>query len=100
MIAEDGSTTYSDMVAIEATSALEAVTFYPNPTRGQLTVRTQSSADGLQMLTVVDVTGKLLLSRSVDVPTGTYEQSIDLSAYPAGVYFVQLGDVVERVVVE
>lgn len=61
---------------------------YPNPGVGQLniTLTTPLSADGL--LTIVDASGKTLVSKVL--PSGTSSLSQDLSSYPQGTYFIKV----------
>lgn len=69
---------------------------YPNPTSGVINV---TNASGLNnVISVIDVTGKELLSKTVS--TGT---TLDLSSFGTGIYLVKVsnekGQIVERVVV-
>ena len=100
MLLQDGTVKYSEVVIVTVDDIVESVTFYPNPTSGYVTIRTLTTRASQQMLQIVDVSGRLLRSEAVEVPSGIYEQPLDMSAYPTGVYYVQLGEVVTRVVVE
>lgn len=61
---------------------------YPNPTFSSITVKT-AQAIHLAHLMVTDVTGKMYLNKS-EVKAGIHPLSIDLSSYPAGIYWLQV----------
>lgn len=60
-----------------------AITVFPNPTSGNVTIET-SGAKGFY--TLHDVTGKLLMNGT----TGTERLNLDLSAFSKGIYFFTL----------
>ena len=62
---------------------------YPNPTDGRLTIDLTAFLEQAATLEILDLNGQLILRREL----GLIEQSterLDLSAYPAGIYFVRL----------
>lgn len=69
------------------------LTIFPNPTDGFVTVETNLTE--VMDLEVIHTTGQRLLRKTI-----LGAASLDLSAFPAGVYFVRVGNVVEKVVVE
>ena len=63
------------------------VKVYPNPTPDLLTIEWEKMTASPK-LTIVDLTGKVLLSQSLNAQN--LVETIDLSAYPAGNYYLQL----------
>ncbi len=74
-------------------------TIYPNPSKGEFTVNVVDFDDNTT-LSVVDILGKRLVSRTV---TSTIT-SVNLSRFNKGVYFVKIqsnkGNVIKKVVIE
>ena len=76
-----------------AAAANAGLLLSPNPAGGSVTV----TAPGyVQCITVTDITGRTLLVQ----PCGTAKATIDISALPAGTYFVKAGAWVGRLVKE
>ena len=56
---------------------------YPNPTNSMLYVSHES--EGQSKVTIIDIMGKILQKTTIDNQKG-----VDVSAYPQGVYFIQI----------
>lgn len=65
-----------------------ALSIYPNPSNGKVFLNIASTTIQAVQLNVLDVNGRVLLSRALDNPTGDIE--LDLSAFATGVYMIQL----------
>jgi hypothetical protein len=65
------------------------LTLYPNPTQGTLTLAFWATAESVESLQVLDVAGRVVHTQTVNTVEGRNEVALDLSAQPAGVYFVQ-----------
>ena len=76
----------------------EVFQLYPNPTNGQVNLRWNEATALDYNLRVFNVQGQVL--QQATVAQGTTTQQLDLSALPAGVYLVQIGQHTERVIVE
>ena len=61
-------------------------TVYPNPTDNAVTV--EFEAEGVYIVTLADMTGKVLLRQTVNEQT----VSMDLSNYPTGAYLLTIDD--------
>ncbi|MBE0642213.1 MAG: T9SS type A sorting domain-containing protein [Bacteroidales bacterium] len=72
----------------EITNGL-GLSVYPNPTAGEVTV-TLYSEESSVMLSLMDVTGKVVLEERVLNTQGLMTRSLDLSALPRGVYTLRL----------
>jgi len=91
---------YSGVVEITTQRVLRAFEMSPNPTTGLLTLRTQSLANGIQDLRLIDATGRIVLQRDLEIREGGQQHTLDLTELPVGIYFLQVGERVERVVRE
>ncbi len=58
---------------------MEEITLYPNPTSDLINIRIKSEIKSIQL---TDMTGQILQQHT--------ENTIDLSAYPSGIYFVRI----------
>lgn len=67
----------------EHTGANNSFVIYPNPTNGELFV-SHSQYDELD-ITITDITGKVLKATTLQ-----NNESVDVSAYPQGMYFIQI----------
>jgi hypothetical protein len=73
---------------------------YPNPTTSTLYLKAKLPSPASALLTVQDAMGRELLRQPL--PAGSGQHELDVSAWPAGVYFLRLRqgevEVVERFV--
>jgi hypothetical protein len=83
----DNKFTYSSIIPLLYNPSLTQTTAVPNPFSNSLTVVLATPADR-SILTIYNTAGLPLLK--TQLPDGTRQQNIDLSALPAGVYFLQL----------
>lgn len=65
----------------------------PNPSEGVFTVMTRSSSE--KLIQVNDLTGKLIK----ELTSNNEEELIDLKDFPEGIYFLRVGEAVQKVVV-
>ena len=77
----DGSTAVFEVVSVELRGDDQPINAFPNPVRHELTV-TLSQREQLQLF---DVNGQRVLLRNAEAGT----QSLDLSALPAGLYYLR-----------
>ncbi|MBK6640827.1 MAG: T9SS type A sorting domain-containing protein [Bacteroidetes bacterium] len=70
--------------------------FYPNPANSSLTIEIRTLMDSDSKLTITDVAGRMLLSKTLD--SNSTKHQIDISSFSSGIYFVQLdgGTGIER----
>ncbi|HEV3413214.1 MAG TPA: T9SS type A sorting domain-containing protein [Puia sp.] len=76
-----GASTYSPVRTVDFAASSLAVNWYPNPVRDRLTV---TSGTALKSLTLVSLDGRILQT----VEGFSSGQSLDLSQYPFGIYFL------------
>ena len=72
-------------VSSEEIITAEELRLFPNPTTDQ--VRIESTQSRIENIQVFDATGQLVLSH---LATAKHQETIDLSAYANGIYFIQI----------
>lgn len=65
-------------------------TLYPNPTGGKTTVKFESSNSAKYVISVVDVTGRTIISDEVTAAEGINMHELDLSRVAKGIYLVRM----------
>ncbi|MDP4265088.1 MAG: T9SS type A sorting domain-containing protein, partial [Bacteroidota bacterium] len=63
---------------------------YPNPTQGPLTLQYTENANGKLRIQIYDANRRLMSDQVIDKNQVTVSQTIDVSNYGAGVYFVEI----------
>ncbi len=63
----------------------QSVSLFPNPTSGSFVINSQTD---LTEIEIFNITGDRVLNQ--DLNSGIKEYSMDLSSYPAGIYFIRL----------
>jgi hypothetical protein len=63
-------------------------TIYPNPANNMLNVSVSSSVEGRITITVIDVSGAPLFTRTLG--SGETNTQINIANLPAGIYFVKI----------
>jgi serine protease len=77
--ADAAQTAYENIIGVEELDENKVFTIYPNPTQGKISIKTNEQ---FKQIAVKNVLGEhLLLTKS---------ESIDLSALPNGIYFIEL----------
>ena len=69
---------------------------FPNPASNELTL--QISETGTYSIKMVNTVGKVVMSQSNLTVNGQYNETIDISAYADGVYFIMINDGTENIV--
>lgn len=75
----------------ESSIALQSptLTCYPNPNQGRLHVDFESPTEGNTRISVMDLTGRVLLSLDKDCFSGVNQFQLDLSQLPNGTYLLR-----------
>jgi hypothetical protein len=72
------------------------ITVYPNPNNGTFNVSFNSSEAGDAKITLMDLSGRVIYEKLFNVEVGNNELPIELQAYTAGAYVLQLKQGNER----
>jgi uncharacterized repeat protein (TIGR01451 family) len=78
------------VVSNTATEIRQSFTVYPNPASKTFNAIISSDIAGNAIMNIADVTGKVLLTKTVDLQTGTQSVATDVSRLTPGIYFVSL----------
>ncbi|MCO6501016.1 MAG: T9SS type A sorting domain-containing protein [Vicingus serpentipes] len=67
------------------------VALYPNPNTGIFTLSIENTQSKTAEITIFDVTGKTILEKSINLPSGKQEIPLDLTSYATqGLYFLNV----------
>ena len=69
---------------------MDNLNLYPNPTRGLFNISFVSEELDNFEITIVDAFGKIVSNEAQQNFIGEYTKQVDLSAYPRGIYMVQI----------
>ena len=86
--------------AIPEADDLVTFTIYPNPASDILHIEFESATAISMEISVVDVSGKVLLSEPAKAVAGKFSKSISLSGWAQGTYWVRVSNGMEMVVKE
>lgn len=90
MIDKDGSFSYSDIVRLETSRKSVALTMlYPNPVKDQLNIQIQSDKTQSLSVSLTDMSGKLIMSNTLNVSTGLNNRMLNLNQLASGIYLLQ-----------
>lgn len=100
---ENINTSPSTIPAIApATLKLESISAFPNPTLGRITLQFKGEATPTT-IRLTDGQGRVLMTEQLKDFSGSYDDQINLSGYPAGFYFITIAQAdksyTERIVV-
>ena len=91
MVDRDGQFKFSNTVYLEhKRGALAINNVYPIPTESGVTVEYEAEQTGKVTFAVYDAIGRLVFVDSFDAFKGAQTYQLDLTAYPTGVYLLQL----------
>jgi len=95
MIEKNNSLSYSPIRKLNWNQKIDRFALYPNPASQQVVVTGDFSA--LTTVKLFDASGKLKWDRKI--VNSSYAVSFDLSAFPTGVYIMQIGNEVKKLIV-
>ena len=96
----DGRSSLSNILLIqgEKPTSFEIASVFPNPSRGQVTMLLSAPANETVSIRVLDLAGRILETRQVNVLAGNNSIPFDLSKQAKGQYLIAVGEKVVRVV--
>ena len=89
MINADGSYTYSNILAVRVNSPA-SFSLFPNPSSGAVNIELNFPA-GPILLQMVDVSGRLVRTQSLQSSGSPLWTTIDLAGLAPGMYFIKAG---------
>ena len=87
-----GSPSDNLVVGLEEQEELGNVAVYPNPTEGELSVRFDANSGQQMNLQIMDVTGKVVQTKSINANSGTNLVVLGTEMLSSGMYFLQIGN--------
>ncbi len=90
MIDIDGKFSYSKVIPIRLNDNFFNAQVYPNPTKGNLTIKLQKALTEKSNMIIADLSGRVVLQRQV--PGGQKNIDLHLNVFPAGQYFVKISN--------
>jgi hypothetical protein len=71
---------------------LFVMSVYPNPSKGQFSIKSNYTLIKQLDMSIMNSTGKLIKNKSITNNSGIFKENIDLSTYPKGIYFIKLSN--------
>ncbi len=92
-------------VGITEIDGVQEFSLYPNPTSGQVNIYFKAQRSEKMSLVVTNVAGQVVKEETLDVKSGDFYKTFDLTQAAKGVYFVKLssgskGSIIRKVVVQ
>ena len=85
--------TYKDETGIVETLPATSLQIYPNPTTGQLTIKSEQLS--ITNIAIYDIVGKMVIS---SMPQQSQETTIDVSHLPSGIYYLRIDNQTVKIV--
>ena len=92
-LAEGGASSSRVMAASAASNASRqpfSLKVMPNPVHNQLVLTLSANAGNNDVISLYDMTGRLLQCKAITYPAGTTNIEWDISVYTAGIYYIRL----------
>jgi hypothetical protein len=87
----NGAFSYSGIIVIENKFVIASVeNIHPNPSNGELNFDLLSTEKGPLLIEVMDITGRVVLTNSVDIQDGKNSLKIDLTPLAQGTYMLRV----------
>ncbi len=72
------------------TSKRPVINLYPNPTSDIVVIDFESDNLSEVLLNIIDLGGKVISSKYIEINNNHFTQIVDLSIFPKGIYFIKL----------
>ncbi len=88
--------TINSNMGVDDVNKADALTIYPNPSKGIFTIELESKANNISY-TVYNLEGKLITQNSINHTGGKFSRQINLSHLPSGTYLIQVNNGAEKI---
>lgn len=81
------------------TNEVSELSIFPNPTKNQLIIRAGNLKQGVNnSYALYDLSGRLLVSKTIETASSSYAEKADLSGFASGLYILEVssGDAISR----
>ena len=92
----NGVSKLTNPAGISTTEPKQVFSLFPNPTAGSVTIRMKA---GAEITTVEILNGSLQVMDVIDWNAAASENLLSLDKYPSGLYFIKIGNSVEKLVI-
>ena len=86
----DGRTLISNIILIQRSGAVTAVSVYPNPVKGNFQINIQAQQKGMAEIRISHVNGSNLLTRTMEVLPGANLMQQSLAPWAPGLYIIRV----------
>jgi N-formylglutamate amidohydrolase len=86
----DGKTTYSPIISIENQKGKNALTVYPNPSKGTFHIVINNKEEGQSIVTLYNMQGQLVFQKEMEQMQNVTDIKIALPSLSKGTYFLKL----------
>lgn len=90
MVDNDGSFEYSNLIQISYNKDKKPLKIFPNPFKNELTIEYDSSSEGVASIGIYDLSGKLLLDRTISISQGASSHSLEVNGLAPGIYIARV----------
>jgi len=91
-------------VGIELEEAFNEFNLYPNPATEEISISFETNKAENLIVEIISPSGKVMYSNKIDSFTGNYTNTVDVSKFAKGVYFLRLhsseGAAAKKIIVE
>ncbi len=78
------------VTALENSTFSKKIAIYPNPSEGKFNLRMEGIASGEYKLEIYDLTGKLMMKKTIKSNGVSFQEDLNVSSFKAGQYLVQI----------
>lgn len=86
----DGRTLISNVILIQRSGAITAVSVYPNPVKNNLHINIQAQQKGMAEIRITNANGSSLMSRTIEVVPGANLMQQSLAPWAPGLYIIHV----------
>jgi hypothetical protein len=89
-IDNDARTSYSSLVTLKGNKNFSVSAVYPNPAKDEIKLSINADRDGKITYSIIDITGKILQQKAVNLASGNNNLNLNIAALPAGLYQIRI----------